>query len=177
MAVRRLATAAAAALALAVLVAAPAGAAPRGRAASLSPLESSVLADINAFRTQHELPALRLSAPLTLAARAHTEQMASHGYFAHESADGSAFWRRVQSFYSSSPWHYWSVGENLLWSSPDVDGASALKLWLASPEHRQNLMNPAWRQIGVAAVHAVHAPGVFHGLDVTVVTTDFGVRR
>ena len=173
----RLATAAAAALALAVLVAAPAGAAPRERAASLSPLESSVLADINAFRAQHELPALRLSAPLTLAARAHTEQMASHGYFAHESADGSAFWRRVQSFYSSSPWHYWSVGENLLWSSPDVDGASALKLWLASPEHRQNLMNPAWRQIGVAAVHAVHAPGVFHGLDVTVVTTDFGVRR
>ena len=101
MAVRRLATAAAAALALAVLVAAPAGAAPRERAASLSPLESSVLADINAFRTEHELPALRLSAPLTLAARAHTEQMASHGYFAHESADGSAFWRRVQGFYRS----------------------------------------------------------------------------
>jgi uncharacterized protein YkwD len=176
MAARTLAFAAAA-LALAALLAAPAGAVPRRHAAALTPLESSVLADINAFRLQHRLPTLRLSAPLTLAARSHSEQMVARGYFAHASANGSAFWRRVQGFYRSSPWRYWSVGENLLWSSPSVDGANALKLWLASPEHRRNLMNPAWREIGVAAVHASHAPGVYRGLDVTVVTTDFGVRR
>src|SRR5205085_7332242 len=119
----------------------------------------------------------RLNLRLTAAARAHSRQMAKDGYFAHSSADGSSFWRRIQRFYVSTPWRYWSVGENLLWSSPDIDAGGALKLWLNSPEHRANLMNARWREIGVSAVHATQAGGVFHGLDVTIVTTDFGVRR
>jgi uncharacterized protein YkwD len=167
-------------VAIAAVAAAPTSgalAAPGSKVATLSQLESSVLGDINAFRAQHGLTKLRLSPQLTTAARAHSLQMAQDGYFAHESADGSAFWRRLQTFYASSPSHYWSVGENLLWSSPDIDGAHALQLWLASAEHRKNLVNPAWREIGVSAVHVAQAPGVFHGLDVTIVTTDFGVRR
>jgi uncharacterized protein YkwD len=141
----------------------------------VSQLESSVLVDINTFRVQHGLARLRLNRQLTTAARAHSQQMAHNGYFAHESADGSAFWKRLRSF--TAPAHSWSVGENLLWSSPDIDGARALTLWLASPEHRKNLMDPRWREIGVSAVHAAQAPGVYQGLDVTIVTTDFGVRR
>src|SRR5258707_8940 len=117
------------------------------------------------------------TAPLNASGRAHTRETATAGYFAHESADGSAFWRRIQAFYTSSPWRYWSVGENLLWSSPDVDAAGALRMWLASPEHRANLLNARWREIGVAAEHVNAAPGTFHGLDVTIVTTDFGVRH
>jgi uncharacterized protein YkwD len=152
-------------------------ASPRERAATMSQLESSVLGDINAFRVQHGLARLHLNARLTSAARAHTQQMAHDGYFAHESADGSAFWKRLAGFYPSSSWRYWSVGENLLWSSPAIDASGALKLWIASPEHRRNLMNPNWREIGVSAVHEVQAPGVYDGLDVTIVTTDFGVRR
>jgi uncharacterized protein YkwD len=161
----------------AAVVAAAAVAAPGRPAVALSPLERGVLADINAFRASHHLATLRLSTQLTAAALAHTQEMASDGYFAHESADGSAFWKRIRGFYESTPWSYWSVGENLLWSSPDVDASGALQLWLRSPEHRANLMNPRWREIGVAAVHATAAPGAFHGLDVTLVTTDFGVRR
>jgi uncharacterized protein YkwD len=163
--------------AVAVLTAAPAFASPRSPAASLSPLEHNVLADINAFRARHHLARLRLNLRLTAAARAHSRQMAKDGYFSHSSADGSAFWRRIQRFYASTPWRYWSVGENLLWSSPDIDARGALRLWLDSPEHRANLMNPRWREVGVSAVHEAQAGGVFHGLDVTIVTTDFGVRR
>jgi uncharacterized protein YkwD len=166
-----------AALAVAAVAASAALAAPRLPAATLSGLESSVLVDINAFRAQHGLARLRLSTPLTAAARAHSQQMARDGYFAHTSADGSAFWRRLQGYYPSSSWSYWSVGENLLWASPAVDGAGALRLWVASPEHLANLLNPHWREIGVSAVHVARAPGVYHGLDVTIVTTDFGSRR
>jgi uncharacterized protein YkwD len=149
-------------------------ASPQIQAASLSQLESSVLDDINAFRAQHGLAKLRLNPELTTAARAHSHQMAQQGYFAHESADGSAFWKRMRGYYQSA--HSWSVGENLLWSSPGIDGARALKMWLASPEHRKNLVNPSWREIGVSAVHVSQAPGVYHGQAVTIVTTDFGVR-
>jgi uncharacterized protein YkwD len=150
---------------------------PRRPAASLSSLEQGVLAAINAFRTQNHLAPLKLSTPLTAAAREHSQQMGVEGYFAHESGDGSAFWKRIQRFYPSGSMRYWSVGENLLWSSPDVDASHALDLWLASPEHRANLMTAKWREIGVSAVHITAAPGTYKGLDVTIVTTDFGVRH
>jgi uncharacterized protein YkwD len=164
-------------LAAAALLVPAATAAPQRVHAPQSGLESGVLAQINAFRRNHHLTPLKLSVKLGAAAEAHTVQMAQDGYFAHESADGSLFWKRIQSFYASSPWSYWSVGENLLWSSPDVTPAKALQMWLASPEHRANLMNPRWREIGVSALHVDTAPGVFKGLPVTIVTTDFGVRR
>jgi uncharacterized protein YkwD len=166
-----------AALVLAAVAASTAFAAPRSSTSTLSGLESSVLVDINAFRAEHGLAQLRLSTPLTASARAHSQQMARNGYFAHTSPDGSVFWKRIESYYPSSSWRYWSVGENLLWSSPAVDGAGALKLWVASPEHLANLLNPRWREIGVSALHVPRAPGVYHGLDVTIVTTDFGDRR
>jgi hypothetical protein len=38
-------------------------------------------------------------------------------------------------------------------------------------------MSPSWREIGVSAVHAAHAGGAYAGREVTIVTTDFGVRR
>jgi uncharacterized protein YkwD len=174
---RRGAAASVAVALVAAVFSAAAVAAPGRPSVALSPLERGVLADINVFRTSHHLSSLRLSPQLGAAALAHTQEMASDGYFAHESADGSAFWKRIQGFYESTPWTYWSVGENLLWSSPDVDANAALQMWLHSPEHRANLLNPRWREIGVAAVHVVAAPGTFHGLDVTIVTTDFGVRR
>jgi uncharacterized protein YkwD len=164
-------------LLVAALLPAAGSAAPRRADVALTPLESGVLGDINAFRRAHRLQPLQLNPRLNAAAREHTLQMAQDGYFAHDSADGSVFWKRIQSFYPSGAWAFWSVGENLLWSSPDVSPAWAVQMWLASPEHRANLMDPRWREIGVAAVHEVAAPGVYQGSDVTIVTTDFGVRR
>src|SRR4051794_16412609 len=72
---------------------------PRTTVVSLSGLEQGVLADINAFRVANKLSPLTLSASLTTAAREHSQQMADQGYFQHESADGSAFWKRLQRFY------------------------------------------------------------------------------
>ncbi|HEY2073849.1 MAG TPA: CAP domain-containing protein [Gaiellaceae bacterium] len=161
----------------AVVTAAAAHAAPARPSASLSSLEQGVLLDINGFRAAHHLPALRLSASLTAAARSHSLQMETDGYFAHNSFDGTAFWKRIQGFYPSSHFGFWSVGENLLWSAPDVDAQKALTMWEGSPEHRKNMLDPNWREIGVSAVHVPRAPGVYQGLAVTIVTTDFGVRR
>ena len=140
-------------------------------------LETQVLADVNQARAARGLAPLHLSSKLAAAAAQHSQQMAVDGYFAHESFDGSAFWKRVQRFYGQGRFGYWSVGENLLWQSPDIDAAGALSLWMHSPEHRANLLNRQWREIGLAAVHVVGASGTYHGLDVTIVTADFGVRR
>ena len=87
------------------------------------------------------------------------------------------FWRRIRQYYTASHYSYWSVGENLLWAAPTVGAGAAMNLWIASPEHLKNLLTPQWRQLGVSAVSVASAPGVFNGQRVTIITTDFGVRR
>jgi uncharacterized protein YkwD len=145
------------------------------RLASMQALDAGVLVQLNAIRTAHGLVPLKLNATLTAAAQGHSAQMLDDGYFAHESADGSPFWKRLTA-YSSFSHGAWSVGENLLWSSPDVGAVHALQLWMASPEHRQNILTARWREIGIAAIHADSAPGTYGGRSVTVITTDFGAR-
>jgi uncharacterized protein YkwD len=180
--VRRIVGPAIAALLLASAVAAPASArqarsaGPARSSTAMRALQSGILVDMNRVRAQHGLAPLRPSPKLNAAASQHSREMARVGYFSHNSADGSAFWRRIQHFYSSTGYGSWSVGENLLWSSPDVDAAGAIKMWMGSPEHRANLLNPSWREVGLSAVHSDSAPGTYHGLGVTIVTTDFGAR-
>jgi uncharacterized protein YkwD len=50
-------------------------------------------------------------------------------------------------------------------------------MWENSPEHRKNMLDPHWREVGISAVHVSSASGVYRGLPVTIVTTDFGVRK
>jgi uncharacterized protein YkwD len=143
----------------------------------LSSLESGVLGQLNKIRVQHGLQPVKISARLTASAAQHSREMGADGYFEHNSHDGTAFWKRIGRWYGSNGYGYWSVGENLLWSSPQVDPVDALQLWMNSPEHRANILTARWREIGISAVHVTAAPGTFKGLEVTIITTDFGVRH
>ena len=114
-------------LALVAILAAAVVASPSGARthesrtlAARDDLESGVLAEINALRRKHSLVPLRLNVRLRAAADTHSAAMANRGFFSHDSADGTIFWKRVARFYPQGSHGYWSVGENLLWSSPDV---------------------------------------------------------
>jgi uncharacterized protein YkwD len=155
----------------------PAAAAATGQDSSAAALDLEVVAQLNQIRVGHGLVALRLSTELSEAALAHTRQMVEQGYFAHNSADGEPFWQRIRAYYPNLNFSYWSVGENLLWSTGSPTAAQDLRDWMASPPHRANILDPGWRQIGIAVVTSPDAPGAFRGLAVTVITTDFGVRR
>lgn len=139
-------------------------------------LEPPVLVELNRIRRAHSLRPLRLSTQLSAAADLQSRTMGRLGFFAHESSDGSPFWKRVQRFYPQGRYANWSVGENLLWSSPTIDAKRALELWMASPKHRENILAPAWREIGIGAVSVARAPGVYGGSDVTILATEFGAR-
>jgi uncharacterized protein YkwD len=144
---------------------------------SLHTLNRQVLAAVNKFRAAHGLVRLRASPALDRSARQHSLEMGRLGYFAHPSANGTAYWRRIGHFYRARDYSYWSVGENLVWSAPTLTAGRAMQLWIASPDHLRNLLSPQWRQLGISAVHVLRAPGVFGGHPVTIITTDFGVRR
>jgi uncharacterized protein YkwD len=164
---------------LVALVAVPSAPARRGtvRQTSLQTLDLGVLVQLNAIRSSHGLVPLKLNPALSAAAKGHSSEMLADGYFAHNSEKGAPFWKRLTAYVGSAPHGGWSVGENLLWSSPEVDAVKALQLWMASPEHRHNILTARWREIGIAAIHADAAPGTYGGRPVTVITTDFGVRR
>jgi uncharacterized protein YkwD len=138
-------------------------------------LEPQVLAAINDFRRAHGLQLLRPNPALAAAADQHSLSMAEYGFFEHRSLDGSPFWKRIEAAYPKDTGRFWKVGENLAWASPGLNARQALELWLASPSHRENLLSPVWREIGLGAVHGF-AGGVYEGRDVTILTADFGVR-
>src|SRR3954466_14689031 len=125
-----------AALALSVSTGASAGSEPTRSIQRVAPLETQVLAKINAIRAGHGLRPLRLSTSLSAAATQHSDQMARLGFFSHDSAGGGSMGTRVGHYYSSRGHRSWAVGENLLWSSPTIDADRALDLWMHSSGHR-----------------------------------------
>ena len=149
---------------------------PNSAGRLLSAMEQDIVARINRQRTSRGLRPLRVSRGLTAAAGYHTQQMGQLGFFEHESVNGAPFWRRIERFYPARR-GYWSVGENIFWESPDTTAASAVREWMHSPPHRQNILTREWREIGISAEHFDAAPGAFEGRSVTIITADFGVRR
>ena len=139
--------------------------------------DEALVAAINHVRARQGLATLRRSERLDEAAELHSRNMGRRGFFAHESADGSAFWKRVEQFYGSDGFGYWAVGENLIWGSPDLDIDEAIEGWMDSPAHRANMLSREWREIGLASIRLDSAPGVYGGRSVTIVTCEFGVRR
>jgi len=142
-----------------------------------SSLESQLVQQINAVRRGYGLKPLKASAKLASAAASHSREMGVDGYFEHESFDSTPFWKRVARWYPSRGWRSWSVGENLLYRSPDVTAESSVEMWMSSPPHRENLLDRTWREIGISAVHFDSAPGTYEDGPVTIVTADFGYRR
>lgn len=133
-------------------------------------LESGLLGLINAARAEHGLRPLRASRTLARAAFGHARSMARFGFFAHSSRDGSSPRDRIARV---APWlAARGVGEVLLWRSPGPSPGQALSMWLSSPPHRAVLLSRGLRRIGLVALDARGAPGVFRGLDVTIVAAD-----
>jgi uncharacterized protein YkwD len=143
--------------------------------ASADRLEAAVLDELNLLRLEHGLHQLRPSPRLTDAADAHSRAMVLSGFFAHESKDGTDFAARIKSYYKPRGRH-WKVGENLIWRLRRLSARAAVAAWLASPGHRENLLEPDFREVGISAVRAWGAPGVYGKRPVVVVTVDFGAR-
>jgi uncharacterized protein YkwD len=139
-------------------------------------VESPILGELNRVRRAHGLRPLRLSAALARAAQAHVRALALSGQFRHEWPDGRPFARWITSFYPVQGARSWAVGENLIWSSAGLTAKGAAEAWLHSAPHRHVLLRPYWRQLGIGAVHAEGAGGIYGGTDATIAAAEFGVR-
>jgi len=134
---------------------------PAAFAAHRASTSLGLLQAVNAARKAYGLRPLRLDATLMHAAQAHTSDMLRHDYFAHGNFPG-----RMEAFHVSGR----TAGENLAWGSgPYGQAGEVVQEWLASPEHRANLLAAGFSRIGIGLAH-----GTFLGTgDATVVTADF----
>lgn len=156
------------------------GAADQATTASVtrSPsLEELLLRQINVVRAEYGLQALAPSAALGRAAAAHSRSMATYGYFAHESRNGSPFSQRIERYYTPQLRSTWTVGENLAMFGTTAPTAGAIvAAWMASPGHRANLLRGLFREAGISVMFNPAAGGVFAGQSTWLVTLDLGRR-
>jgi uncharacterized protein YkwD len=123
--------------------------------------ESSLLREMNRVRAEHGLGRLTADTHLERAARAHSIEMIGANVFQH-----GAFGSRMQRFKVTGR----LAGENLAWGTGARGTAQGIVVaWLASPEHRANLLRPSFTRVGVSDL-----VGSFHGHQgAHVVTADF----
>jgi uncharacterized protein YkwD len=108
----------------------------------------AVLCLVNRERTTRGLRALRPSGQLSGAARAHSADMVTRGYFAHDSPGGDTLTVRLQrSGYAASHPGY-DVGEALAWGRQASPGALMAAL-MRSAIHRHILLDAGGRELGI----------------------------
>ena len=98
----------------------------------------------NIKRAENGLAPLSSSSKLANAARAKSDDMLSKNYWAHFSPQGTTPW----SFITAAGYKYIFAGENL--ARDFNDATSVVNAWMASPSHKQNILDKNFKEIGVA---------------------------
>lgn len=120
----------------------------------------------NQKRQDNGLPPLSENAALATAASNKADDMFSKDYWAHNSPDGTTPW----IFIKQAGYDYVYAGENLARgfnSASDVVNA-----WMASPDHRTNLLSPNFKDVGFAVKQ-----GKLNGENTMLVVEEFGNKN
>lgn len=113
--------------------------------------EQAIIEQTNEIRMQNGLPPLKHVLGLDESARYHVADMNANNYFNHDTLNriGSQLtnvcntWNRIEKYYNN--WQ--ALGENIAAGqhSPEM----AMDGWMNSPEHKDNILNANYAEIGV----------------------------
>lgn len=132
------------------------------------PIASADLAEnlvdlTNSARQENGRGILTVNSALTAAATAKANDLISKDYFAHNSPDGKTPW----DFITGAGYNYTYAGENL--AIGYADASELFTAWMNSATHRENILNPNFREIGLAVVS-----GDYQGQETIVAVSVFG---
>jgi uncharacterized protein YkwD len=101
---------------------------------------------VNQDRAANGVAGLRFSGALARVAQYRAQDMLNRGYFSHyDPATGQLAFSALMHLWGIP---YTTAGENIAWStSPSM--AAINTMFMASPEHRANILNGAYRQAGI----------------------------
>jgi uncharacterized protein YkwD len=110
---------------------------------TLLPEENTILELTNKARAEEKLAPLKLNATLTEVARAHSHNMADKGEMNHV-LDGKNPAERIRA----AGYKYSSCAENIAMGE-NVSLPEIFEAWMKSKGHRENIMKPEFREIGI----------------------------
>jgi uncharacterized protein YkwD len=140
---------------------------------SVATYNDAVLCLLNGQRANAGLPPVAVDAGLAASSVGHSESMKDNSYFQHDSPDGSTFADRIAQTGFLRGAQRWLIGENIAWGSLTLGTPQALMTaWMNSPEHRDNILEPAYTEIGVGTVWGAPSNPLMPAA--AIVTTDFG---
>ncbi|MFD0764681.1 CAP domain-containing protein [Mucilaginibacter lutimaris] len=94
-------------------------------------------------------PSMVWNDDLEEAAKGHAKDMAKQNYFSHESKDGRTMTTRIiTAGYVFKGWKSFAVGENIAFGQTSIP--EVMTGWFKSEGHCKNLMNPGFKEVGVA---------------------------
>ena len=120
----------------------------------------------NKHRVDAGLSELTLNQKLVASSELKASDMATRGYFAHNTPEGKNPWY----WFALGGYDYHAAGENLavdFTDSPSIDGA-----WMKSPSHRKNMLSTEYAEIGISL-----SAGYFKGHPAIFVVEHFGSPR
>jgi uncharacterized protein YkwD len=130
-----------------------ANAAVQPESGNLPTVADATLCLLNGERADRGLASLAIDGRLQRAALAHGGDMVDHLYFAHDGRDGSKPADRIRAAGYLSSGGAWRIGENLAWGTGALATPRAIvDAWMASPGHRANILQPAYREIGFGVI-------------------------
>jgi uncharacterized protein YkwD len=129
----------------------------------------NVLDLINQERASRGISKLVLNNDLNNAAALKSKDMINRDYFEHF-AFGSTPW----DFIKNAGYNYLYAGENLAMDFNTSEGM--VRAWMNSPAHRENILNPDFRDVGVGIVKGEFAENN-HERNTTIVTNMFGRKK
>lgn len=119
-------------------------------------IENQIFDLVNSARMEQGLGQLTLNTTLIEAARKHSAEMNTLGYFNHTSptpglthpSDRYAAQVREEDRHLR-PYREGLLGENIFWTSIRCDAQAAHTAFMNSPEHRANILHPSFLELGV----------------------------
>ncbi len=122
-----------------------------GAATSLT--SNQLLQDTNLERSKQQVSDLALNPKLNAAAQAKANDMVQRDYWSHNAPDGTTPW----SFVQSNGYAYQSAGENLAYGF--MNAQMIITGWMNSPQHRANVLNSNYQDIGFGITTAENFQG------------------
>lgn len=125
--------------------------------------EARVVELVNEVRAANgNLPPLRRISALSKSARYHATDLGTDNYFSHDTYDrnGGALQKVCGAFERMRKWYsYNAAGENIAagYSTPE----DVMAGWMSSSGHRQNILDPDFREIGVGYYQGAGEYGVY----------------
>jgi uncharacterized protein YkwD len=152
------------------------GAAASPKTISHKQAQRAVKCLLNKQRTKRGLSKLHSSRDLKKTAHSHSAFMRRHNCFDHQCPGEASIDGRLRNAgYLKNGLTRWLYGENIAYGTEQyASPKSMVKAWMASSEHRANILNPAFHDIGVGVVWGL--PGKRNGRG-GIYTTDFGLRQ